>query len=244
MRKFLFLILLCTITMCISSCGEYKDWEYLITLDEKSYTLYSDDSATIKGCGLDVAKWSSSNEFVATATADKIESFKVGTATLSYGGQYVRVVVNPRYSLYTEPDMKWGASKSEIISKHGTPYSDNGNTIMYQTNNTDVPLIAYMFNEYGLYASGVVAQISVSSQLLDFLGERYVFYEVNTDTYTANFAHCYGKIDSPQIDYAGQMSYQSSIGGILVVYAANSSTRGIDNSVVFDTIAEAISESI
>jgi len=67
-----------------------------------------------------------------------------------------------------------------------------------------------------------------------------VFYSVNTSTYTATFAHCYGRKDNPQVDYAGKMAYQSSIGGILVVYASNSSTRGVDNDTTFKSMTEFI----
>lgn len=245
MKKILFYTLLYIVAITSSySCGEYDDWEYLITLYKTFYIMHPNEIATIDGCGLDVAKWNSKNEFVAVAKADKITSNKIGTTTISYNGQGIRVTVNPNHHLYTEPDMSWGSNKSSIISKYGVPYADNGNTILYKTSNSDVPFIAYMFNEGGLFSCGAIVLLSAGGRLLDFLDERYVFYSVNIYDYTASFAHCYGKKDNPQIDYAGQMAYQSSIGGILVVYANNRSTRSVDINTIFNSMTESIKGSM
>ena len=135
--------------------------------------------------------------------------------------------------------MSWGSSKSSIIAKYGTPSIDNGNTIIYKTNNTNAPLVAYMFDQRGLYSSGVGVSLNAAYRLVDFLTERYVIYSVNTTNYTATFAHCYGKKNNPQIDYAGQMAYQSSIGGILVVYTGNS-TKSNNIDTIFNSMAESI----
>ncbi len=229
-------MLLCVTMVGFVSCENRDDWDYLITLHKTSYTMYSDSQTTIDGAGLSVATWTSKNEFVATAKGDKISSNKVGSTTLSYNGQAISVTVKPRYNLYTEPDMSWGSSKSSIIAKYGNPDADDGNTIIYKTANTDVPFIAYMFDERGLFSCGVGVQLSAADKLVDFLDERYVFYSINTSNYTANFAHCYGAKNSPQIDYAGQMAYQSSIGGILVVYASNSLTKSTINNDVLNYV--------
>ncbi len=245
MKKFFGLMLLCATMMGFVSCeqnGEEVSNQVLIS--KTSYTMYSDATTTIEGSNLTNATWSSNNEFVATANGNALSSDKIGTTNLYCNGQKISVTVKPRYTLYTEPDMSWGSSKSSIISKYGTPYSDNGDTIMYKTNNTDVPLIAYMFDGNGLYGNGAVVRITAGSTLIDFLGERYVFYSIDTDNYTASFAHCYGRKSNPQIDYAGQMSYQSSIGGILVVYAEIDLARSINNDAIFNSMTKFIESNL
>ncbi|MBE6182369.1 MAG: hypothetical protein E7148_06720 [Rikenellaceae bacterium] len=241
MKKIFGLMLLCATMVGTMSCEqEGEDAGSQVLLSRTSYIMYSDATITIDGSGLTNVTWSSNNEYVATANGNTLSSDKVGSTKLYCNGQRISVIVKPRYSLYTEPDMSWGSSKSSIISKYGTPFADDGQTIMYETTNTSVPYIAYMFNETGLFSCGAVVKLTAGSALVDFLGERYVFYSVNTSTYTATFAHCYGRKDNPQVDYAGKMAYQSSIGGILVVYASNSSTRGVDNDTTFKSMTEFI----
>lgn len=245
MKKIFGLMLLCATMVGTMSCEQDVDEVgSKVLLSKTSYTMYSDATADIEGIGLDNAIWSSNNEYVATANGNTLSSDKIGSTNLYCNGQKISVTVKPRYTLYTEPDMSWGSSKSSIISKYGTPFADDGQTIMYETTNTFVPYIAYMFNETGLFACGAVVQLTAGSTLVDFLGERYVFYSVNTSTYTASFAHCYGRKDSPQVDYAGQMAYNSSMGGILVVYAGNNSTRGVNNDATFNSMAEFIESSL
>ena len=245
MKKIFGLTLLCATMVCATSC-EQDEGEVTnqVLLSKTSYTMYSDATTTIEGSNLTNAIWSSNNEFVATANGSSLSSDKVGSTNLYCNGQKISVIVKPRYSLYTEPDMSWGSSKSSIISKYGTPFADDGQIIMYKTTNSSVPYIAYMFNETGLSSCGAVVQLTAGSSLVDFLGERYVFYSLNTSTYTASFAHCYGRKDNPQVDYGGQMAYQSSIGGILVVYASNNSTRGVDNDVTFNSMTKFIGNNL
>lgn len=235
MKKILQTMLLCATILGATSCEQGIEDADKVSLSQTSYTMYSDAITTIDGTGLIDAEWDSDNEFVATANGSTLSSNKIGNTNLYYNGQKIHVTVRPRYSLYTEPDMSWGKSKNAIISKYGTPMNDNGNTIIYETHNSSVPYVLYMFDNRGLFSCAAVVQLSAAYSLVDFLSERYVFYSLDKTTYTAEFAHCYGSIDDPRVDYAGQMAYQKSIGGILVVYASNESTKGantISNSMI------------
>lgn len=120
--------------------------------------------------------------------------------------------------------MDWGASISTIRSRYGTPYSSDSEMLMYKSSNSNVPYYMYYFENGKLKYSYALVKLSASSTLVDFLTERYMTLNVNMSTYTATFTHCYGKISNPQCDYAVAFSYSSSIGGILVTYAPNSST--------------------
>ena len=241
MKNVFALMLLLATTLCFYSCSEDDDSKKIV-LSQTSYSMYPDTSAKIKGGGLSNIIWDSNNEYVAKAEDDMIYSNKVGSAALYCNEHKISVTVKPKYSLYTEPDMTWGCSINYIISKYGKPYYDGGNTIIYQTNNSKVPTIPYMFDDRGMYACGVQVKLQAADELFDFLDERYFFYSIDTSTYTANFAHFYGKRDNPQIDYAGQLAYQSSLGSILLIYVGNTTTRGVIDDSIFESMSNVIGQ--
>jgi hypothetical protein len=211
MKKLFAIMLLCATMGCLSSCEKEGP-----TLNKKNYTLRSEESTTIEGTGLSSAVWSSSNEFVATAENDELISNKVGSATLSCGDAVISVTVKPRYTLYTEPNVTWGCSKSSIKAKYGQPDSEADTILIYQTNNSAAPLIIYMFENDSLTSYGVAVPLSYGDILANFIAERYVI--VNVEGTAATFVHAYGKLSDPQIDYGGQVAYSSSIGGYVVLY--------------------------
>ena len=133
----------------------------------------------------------------------------MGSTTIKSGDLKMFVTVKPRYTLYTEPLMLWGYTKSQTIAKCGTPKSETATSIIYETGNSSVPYKLYLFENNCLASCGVVAQLSVASNLVDFIGERYVI--VSAEGTTATFAHCYGKISDPHIDYVGQMGSSSTL---------------------------------
>ena len=218
-------MLLCTATFGFLSCQNAVQGP---SLTKTNYTLYSDATTKIEGVGLSNAVWNSENEFVASAEGEDLTSFLVGSTTIKSGSSKMFVTVKPRYTLYTEPLMLWGYTKSQIIAKCGTPQSETATSILYETGNSSVPYTLYLFENNCLTSCGVVAQLSVASNLVNFIGERYVI--VSAEGTTATFAHCYGKISNPNIDYIGQMGYSSSIGGFAVVYVprSNGSTITLD----------------
>ena len=238
MKKTLGLMLLCATMAGFVSCQKEENG---IKINQRSYTLYADDVETIDATGLlDDAIWFSDNEWVATAEGTNLSSGKVGNTILNFDGHQISVTVNPRYSLFTEPNMSWGCSENSIISKYGQPYSKSGNVLLYETNNAAAPYIMYMFDEKGLYSCAALVKYSYGERLVDFLGERYVFFSIDTEDYTANFAHCYGTKQDPQIDLVGQMAFSTSIGGILVMYIPNTSnnTRCVEMSEYIDIMAK------
>jgi hypothetical protein len=245
-------MLLCVSTLGFLSCQSEEKGPNLI---KTNYTLYSDATTQIEGSGLSDVVWDSDNEFVATAEDDELTSFLVGSATIKSGGSTMLVTVKPRYTLYTEPYMLWGYTKSQIIAKCGTPKSETDDALLYETGNSYVPYALYLFENSRLTSCGVVAQVSVASNLVDFLGERYIF--LSLEGTTATFAHCYGKVSDPNVDYGGQLGYSSSIGGFAVVYVPSSSnknsstlelnldeTRGcVENIPAFTAVEKAFLES-
>ena len=67
----------------------------------------------------------------------------------------------------------------------------------------------------------IAAAIDEMKSYLGAYNTKLIFSAEGT---TATFAHCYGKISNPNVDYGGQMGYSSSIGGFAVVYVPSSSS--------------------
>lgn len=132
--------------------------------------------------------------------------------------------------------MNWGTSMTAIKSYYGTHYLLDSNTLLYKSNNGNVPYYIYIFENGKLKYSSAIVKLSASSALVDFLAERYLTVSVNTSTYTATYAHCYGKKTDPKCDYGVAFTYNSSIGGLLVAYAPISTSNSTSNSKLNFTI--------
>lgn len=225
-------MLLFATLLSFTSCGG-DDEPDNTKLSQTSYTMYHEDTQEIKGSNLSDIVWSSENEFVATVKNNVITGQYVGKTTIksTIENMSFSVEVKPKYHTYEEPYLDWGASKSAIKAKCGTPKSEDTNSLLYQTSNSSAPIMLYVFENGKMSTCGVVCKISTAYELGDFLVERYVPVEVDVDTYSATLLHCYGKMSDPQVDYGVAMQYDSSIGGILIAYTHvnNSKSRGADN---------------
>lgn len=237
MRKVFSLMLLLATIITFGSCGGDDDEPDSSKLTKTSYSMYHEDEQNIEGTNVKDLVWNSDNEFVATVEHGIIKGQFVGNTTVqSTNNLSFSVEVKPLYHTYDEPCLDWGASKSTIKAKYGTPKSEDSSSLLYQTSNSKAPIMLFMFENGKLSGSGVVCKISVASQLADFLIERYVPIKVDTDSYTATLLHCYGKLSDPQVDYGVVMQYSSSIGGILVAYTPTKSKSRSYENINFDNV--------
>ena len=225
MKKLFFGAFIAVLSM--TSCSDEGQENNETTLLKTHYILYHSQSQKIQGTNVENADWLVDDDFVASVSGDTVTGGYVGKTNVceSQKGICFTVEVLPKYSLYKEPDMDWGASKSTIQSRYGTPLRTTTDGLIYNSSNTNVPYYIYLFNSNGLYCSGVVVKTSSASMLANFLMERYLTYNVDMSSYKANFMHCTGKISEPKMDYAIQMSYSASLGGILVVYVPAVETK-------------------
>ncbi|MDE7410412.1 MAG: hypothetical protein K2M94_00020 [Paramuribaculum sp.] len=240
MKRLFSLMLPLTTMLMFTACGDEPD---NIKLSKTTYTMYHEDTQTIEGTNVADIVWESDNEFVATIKNGTITGQYVGKTSVKSTTQNLSftVDVKPKYNTYEEPHLEWGASKSAIKAKYGTPTSENTNSLLYETSNSNAPIMLYMFENGKMTTCGVVCKMSTAYQLGDFLVERYVPVKVDVDNYSATLLHCYGKISDPQIDYGVAMQYNSSIGGILVAYTGvtnskSSNIGAIDFTKVFESL--------
>lgn len=119
-----------------------------------------------------------------------------------------------------------------------TIYKKDASTIIFKTDKSASPYVAYLFdNDKTVMGVGVYIDPFQGGDLPDFLNERYLIYDVDVSNYTANFAHAVGYRDEPKIDYVGQMGYSSSLGLILIAYAPVNNARG-ESYPIFDILSE------
>lgn len=249
MKKAFSLMLQLTTLLTFTACGGSDDEPDNTKLSQTSYTMYHEDTQDIKGTNLSDVVWDSENEFVATVKNNVITGQCVGKTAVKSATKNLAfsVEVKPKYNTYQEPYLNWGASKSAIKAKCGTPKSEETNSLLYETTNSNAPMVLYMFENGKMSSCGVVCKISTAYELGEFLVERYVPVEVDVDNYSAVLLHCYGKISDPQVDYGVVMQYYSSIRGILVVYVQGDSSKSrsannIDYETAFNSLKSAINK--
>lgn len=238
MKKVFLPMLLFAAMFAFTACGD-DDEPDKPKLLKNSYSIYHEDIQIIEGTNLSDVVWESENEFVATVSNGVITGQYVGkTEVRSAEKLSFSVEVKPKYYTYEEPSMEWGASKASIKSKYGTPKSEITDALLYQTSNSNVPFMMFVFENDKLTSSAVVANLTIATRLVDFLTERYVVVAVDVDNYSATLTHCYGKRSDPQIDYLVGMEYSSSISGILVVYLPYTESRAIPEKYIDESVFE------
>lgn len=177
--KKLFLIL--SMSMLFMACSDDKD-DYTGQIPS-AISLYVGETQKIDAVG---AK--SSNEFVASVSnKGEVRAEHVGTARISAGFQrHCTVTVKPKYNIYPDPYIKWGASISDVIRVAGTPTKQESAKLTYKISDTTV--IMYEFKQGGLssVAVGLTNSISIltASQLVYFMGERYLPIDSSSGMYT------------------------------------------------------------
>ena len=144
--------------------------------EEYSLTVINDVSGTT---------FISSNEYVAQVSpVGVISSNYIGKVTITKGDARCELTVKPRYSTYIEPIIEWGLSKSSVISKVGSSYSSSNGVLTYQTGNIKAPQCMYSFDSNSkLTASVVSVYTTYTSELTDFLLERYKPYTYSIEEY-------------------------------------------------------------
>ena len=137
MKKILFLM---TSVLVIAGCSKSEDGK--LTLSANQVSLYSGDTKQVTVN--DNATWSSKSEFVAEVSEDGIiKGNHVGktiiTATSDNGEALCEVVVNAKYSTYTEPVLEFGVDKATVKAKEKrTILEDKTSTLGYRGENSAV----------------------------------------------------------------------------------------------------------
>ncbi|MGN1263317.1 MAG: hypothetical protein ACI4TW_04710 [Prevotella sp.] len=122
--------------------------------------------------------WISENTKIASVSEDGnyIEAKHVGTTKVWCNTYKYKVTVNPKYTLYADPCMAWGASL-ETISQYMSQYRycTQSNDYYYYYGKDAAGYYGYHMGTTGLDASVVFVGTSYVEDLIYFLFERYQY---------------------------------------------------------------------
>jgi hypothetical protein len=100
------------------------------------------------------------------------------TVTNTDKGYYAfcKVTVTPEYTMYREPFLVFGRSKSDIKTYETRQIADeNDSTILYTGENSSIDSILYSFENSAYTSSTCAVPSDQSTLLLNYLVERYVY---------------------------------------------------------------------
>lgn len=183
MRKFS-IVLLAIIAISFVGCKKEK----LITLSTTATTLHHGETYQISAQCDNPITYTSSNEYYAKVSSlGKITAQYVGKTTIRLKSEddtrTFTVNVAPKSNLYPEPNIKFGESKSSVISKYGTPTTTNSG-IGYNDYSPNAPILLVTLDNNDCVTSyGLAVKSAFTSELSDFLGERYEIIGYDDDVF-------------------------------------------------------------
>lgn len=120
-----------------------------------------------------------------------------------------------------------------------TVYKRTSDYVMYKTDKSASPYVAYILDKEGkIIGAGVYVNPNFCSELPAFLNERYVVYNVDMTSYTADFAHAVSNSEGTEVtvDYLGAMAYSKQSGMIILSYAEGSTKSRAASQTIMDVL--------
>lgn len=173
-----------------TSCSSDEEKETSFGFQKDTYMTIVGRSGRVSFVG-DASSWNSSNDFVASVSNDgTITANHVGTCeiTASSDRRSAKCTINvePIYTTYTDPLVKWGASKSDVKAyEKRTLVQEQANTLTYKIDKGAVKGLQYNF-ENGKLSSVMVLidheyNTSIATEMAEFLKERYRVISVSAN---------------------------------------------------------------
>lgn len=140
--------------------------------------LYHGDTHRIEAESISMIHYESSDEYCAQVSQyGLVQANYVGSANILLNNdmeeKIVKVEVKAVSNLYEEPDIAFGDTKTSVMDKLGTPYEDNGNTLVYKDYSSSVSYLLVTFEDDKILSYAVLLDHSYASELTTFIGERY-----------------------------------------------------------------------
>lgn len=175
------------IAVALTATGCRKDDNYNnITLDRYAVEMRTGDTQTVyvvTGDPDNVA-WGSVNDFVATVAGGKIFGLRIGQTVVTANNASVAVTVKGRIDLYDEPldNLRWGMTKEQVVALLGVPAKIDNNVLTYNLVSSVNSFKSYEFDMNNrLAAANITVSKDKTSQLDDFLAERYMLINSESD---------------------------------------------------------------
>ena len=241
MKTKIFAMLALVSAFTFSGCS--KDENDTIELQTPSaIVLNSKQTAEIKAISNSPISYESKNEFNATVS-DK------GVVTANFVGEtYIKLTngsdtktitvrVDPKVSLYPEPCTDWGITKKQFIAKYGKPNTETADGIAYSSYSEAAPVAMFLFENDKLKSAAIMVKSAYASSLGNFLAERYLPIDVDTDKYIARFVN---GIKKDNITMAIDLSLYN-INYLMVMYIdISSKSRTTHENLDFQRLIELI----
>lgn len=173
--------------LIVSSNSCKKDDDDSISLSVSEKILNFGDKYQIEASSSSKITYSVENEYNA-------EVSETGVVTAKYIGETniilenaedkktLKIIVEPKYNVYPEPDIEFGDTKNSIIAQFGNDYIESESTIGYFDYSSNAPMIIFTFDESNILDGyTVLINSTYSSMLDDFLAERYFHLGVYED---------------------------------------------------------------
>lgn len=178
MKKILFCFLASFLLLAVS-CSKEDDPKESLILESNEEVLYFGEEYQIEVTSETPVTYSSANEYHAEVSANGLITAKfVGETIIKLANEdetkEITVTVEPRSTLYPNPNLQFGITKKELIAEWGTPDVESEEGIAYHEFSTAAPLVMYLFNENNEMESlAVMVETLYSKELGTFLSERY-----------------------------------------------------------------------
>ena len=179
MKQSLFMwMLIIASAFSLSSCSSDDDDS---GLSQKEIILKVGQSMTLSYGGGECT-WSSDQPLIAEVDNNgNVTANRVGITNIKANGDICKVTVNPNYTTYEEPYLKFGASMNEVknaMSGYTLSSKTDANNLVYIGKNV-IDYYDYMFKNNGLYAVILATDIFKGAETSKFLAERYIVVSID-----------------------------------------------------------------
>ena len=182
-NKLLSFVVLAIVGACISSCSKDDDGP-TPTLDKTNVTLNVGEKAWLSYSGGN-CEWSTDNKYIASVKNGEVTAEHVGATIIHANELTCTVTVLPKNTTYYEPCYDWAARINDV-KKYMSGYTIKGdtNTELVYAGKGKIIGYVYMFENGILKSSGFQVSLSNVVDLVDFLLERYVVIDADSNSNT------------------------------------------------------------
>ena len=225
MKQSLFMwMLIIASAFSLSSCSSDDDDS---GLSQKEIILKVGQSMTLSYGGGECT-WSSDQPLIAEVDNNgNVTANRVGITNIKANGDICKVTVNPNYTTYEEPYLKFGASMNEVknaMSGYTLSSKTDANTLVYIGKNV-IDYYDYMFKNNGLYAVILATDIFKGAETSKFLAERYIVVSIDENQNKILLA-------SIDMEIGVMVQINDKTGAILIMYASVKDTKSISDKTL------------
>ena len=198
--KKLSLILLAILTVALIGCKKDDD-SSTIKLKEGSKTLHHNGTYQIEAESENVITYTSENNYIAEVTNyGFVYANYVGATNIVLNDgestEKFKVTVAAESNLYTLPNIKFGETRSTIISRFGNPvYEDEDGAAFEKETTTTIGFLVMFDDTNKVIAYSMIVKPGYGNELVNvFIPERYVYlgesnnYQFYMDAFDVNEA--------------------------------------------------------